>query len=140
MGTVMGGRRPAAHPGFTLGRFGGARGIAGGGGRLSLFTPDPGISRRVVVIQGRVPPLVFRNSPESVDAVVIVAGKRDPGPSFPKRLLSPEQEAEVRKLICDKRPEQMKMPFALWTRAVWGRRESFSMISSVTNQGKCAAG
>ena len=33
-----------------------------------------------------------------------------------KRLLSPEQEAEVRKLICDKRPEQMKMPFALWTR------------------------
>jgi transposase len=34
-----------------------------------------------------------------------------------KRLLSAEQEAEVRKLICDKRPEQMKMPFALWTRA-----------------------
>ena len=33
-----------------------------------------------------------------------------------KRLLSPEREAEVRKLICDKRPEQMKMPFALWTR------------------------
>jgi len=150
-----------------------------------------------------------------------------------KRLLSAEQEAEVRKLICDKRPEQMRMPFALWTReavrqlvlerfgiglavrsvgeylcrwgftpqkplkrayeqqpeavrewldaeypviakrardeggeihwadetavvntdvrgrsysprgktpetrAVWGRRESFSMISSVTNQGKC---
>lgn len=150
-----------------------------------------------------------------------------------KRLLSPEQETEVQKLICDKRPEQMKMPFALWTReavrqmilerfgvelavrsvgeylgrwgftpqkplkrayeqhpgavkewlgteypliakrareeggeihwadeaavantdvrgrsysprgktpetrAVWGRRESFSMISSVTNQGKC---
>ena len=150
-----------------------------------------------------------------------------------KRLLSPEREAEVRRLICDKRPEQMKMPFALWTReavrqlilerfgiglavrsvgeylgrwgftpqkplkrayeqqpeavkewldteypriakrakeeggeihwadetavantdvrgrsysprgktpetrAVWGRRESFSMISSVTNQGKC---
>ena len=26
-----------------------------------------------------------------------------------KRLLSPEREAEVRKLICDKRPEQMKM-------------------------------
>lgn len=150
-----------------------------------------------------------------------------------KRLLSAGQEAEARKLICDKRPEQMKMPFALWTReavrqmirerfgvelavrsvgeylgrwgftpqkplkrayeqqpgavrewldteypliakrareeggeihwadetavantdvrgrsysprgktpetrAVWGRRESFSMISSVTNQGKC---
>ncbi len=150
-----------------------------------------------------------------------------------KRLLTPAQEKEVQRLICDKRPEQMKMDFALWTRdavrqlirerfdvhlavrsmgdylnrwgftpqkpikrayeqqseavrkwldeeypriatkarmegaeihwtdetavvntdvrgrsysprgqtpetrAVWGRRESFSMISSVTNQGKC---
>jgi transposase len=33
------------------------------------------------------------------------------------RLLSEEQSAHVRRLICEKRPEQMKMPFALWTRA-----------------------
>lgn len=33
------------------------------------------------------------------------------------RKLAPEQEAALRKMICDKRPEQLKMDFALWTRA-----------------------
>jgi transposase len=33
-----------------------------------------------------------------------------------KRQLSPEQEAHIQRLICEKRPEQMKMQFALWTR------------------------
>lgn len=37
-----------------------------------------------------------------------------------KRLLSPEQEAHIRKLICDKRPEQLKMEFALWSRLAVG--------------------
>ena len=32
------------------------------------------------------------------------------------RRLSAEQEAAVRRTICDKRPEQLKMGFALWTR------------------------
>jgi transposase len=32
------------------------------------------------------------------------------------RKLTPEQEAALRKMICDKRPEQLKMDFALWTR------------------------
>lgn len=32
------------------------------------------------------------------------------------RRLSAEQEAVVRRTICDKRPEQLKMAFALWTR------------------------
>ncbi len=33
-----------------------------------------------------------------------------------KRTLSREQEQELRRLITDKTPEQLKMPFALWTR------------------------
>lgn len=33
------------------------------------------------------------------------------------RSLTPSQEERIRKLICDKRPEQLKMDFALWTRA-----------------------
>ncbi len=32
------------------------------------------------------------------------------------RSLTPAQEDKIRKLICDKRPEQLKMDFALWTR------------------------
>ena len=34
-----------------------------------------------------------------------------------KRVLTTEQEQILRKLICDKRPEQLKMDFALWSRA-----------------------
>ncbi len=33
------------------------------------------------------------------------------------RLLDAQQEAQVRKLISDKTPDQLKMPYALWTRA-----------------------
>ncbi len=33
------------------------------------------------------------------------------------RLLSESQESAVRQIICDKRPEQLKMEFALWNRA-----------------------
>jgi transposase len=33
-----------------------------------------------------------------------------------KRTLSGEQEAHIRQLICDQRPEQLKMEFALWSR------------------------
>ncbi len=33
------------------------------------------------------------------------------------RALNAEQEHALRKLICDKRPEQLKMEFALWSRA-----------------------
>ncbi len=33
------------------------------------------------------------------------------------RLLDATQEALVRKLIADKTPDQLKMPYALWTRA-----------------------
>ena len=42
------------------------------------------------------------------------------------RRLTPEQEATIRTTICDKRPEQLKMDFYLWSRAAVGeliRRE-----------------
>ena len=32
------------------------------------------------------------------------------------RTLTTEQEKELQKAICDKCPDQMKLPFALWTR------------------------
>ncbi len=33
------------------------------------------------------------------------------------RLLSEAQEWDIQRIICDKRPEQLKMDFALWNRA-----------------------
>ena len=39
---------------------------------------------------------------------------REPGDG---RHLSADQESHIRKVICDKRPEQLKMDFALWNRA-----------------------
>jgi hypothetical protein len=42
-----------------------------------------------------------------------VRGKKPGG----GRMLSEEQERAVQQIICDKRPEQLKMEFALWNRA-----------------------
>lgn len=38
-----------------------------------------------------------------------------------KRALSAEQEGHIQKLICEKRPEQLKMDFALWSRIAVGQ-------------------
>lgn len=47
-------------------------------------------------------------------AIVPADRGRDMGDA---RILSAEQEAMIRKTICDKRPEQLKMDFCLWSRA-----------------------
>jgi hypothetical protein len=48
-----------------------------------------------------------------------------PGPRGKKscegRILTPDQEAHIQELIVEKRPEQLKMDFALWTRAAAGQ-------------------
>lgn len=43
--------------------------------------------------------------------------KRRGRPKGSSRILTPQQEKQIQKTVCDKRPEQLKMPFALWTRA-----------------------
>jgi transposase len=54
------------------------------------------------------------------------------------RILTPEQEAHIRKLIADQRPEQLKMDFALWTRAAVGELivHEFKIALSVRGVGK----
>jgi transposase len=54
------------------------------------------------------------------------------------RKLSAEQEAHIQKLIVEKRPEQLKMEFALWTRAAVGQliEREFKIALSVRGVGK----
>jgi transposase len=54
------------------------------------------------------------------------------------RSLTPEQEGHIRKLIADQRPEQLKMDFALWTRAAVGEliMREFKIVLSVRGVGK----
>jgi len=54
------------------------------------------------------------------------------------RTLSPEQEKELRKAIHDKCPDQMKLPFALWTRemVVSVIKKQFGVTLSVSSVGR----
>jgi len=58
-----------------------------------------------------------------------------------KRLLSAEQEREVRRLICDKTPDQLKMPYALWTRGAVSQliEHRFGIAIAVRTMGKYLA-
>lgn len=59
-------------------------------------------------------------------------------PTGTARTLTPEQEKQVKKDIRDKRPEQMKMDFALWTReaVLVYIREHFGIVMPVRTVGE----
>jgi transposase len=58
-----------------------------------------------------------------------------------KRVLSAEQEAQVQKLIMDKTPDQLKMPYALWTRHAVAQliEQHFGVRLQVRTMGKYLA-
>src|SRR5688500_13758082 len=49
----------------------------------------------------------------------LAGGRRGRRPGEQKAL-SPQQEARIRRLVADKCPDQLKLPFALWTREAVG--------------------
>jgi transposase len=53
------------------------------------------------------------------------------------RLLSAEQEAQVRRLIADRTPDQLKMPYALWTRTAVAQliEQRFGIVLAVRTMG-----
>jgi transposase len=53
------------------------------------------------------------------------------------RLLSAEQEVEVRRLIADRTPDQLKMPYALWTRTAVAQliEQRFGVVLAVRTMG-----
>lgn len=54
-----------------------------------------------------------------------------------QRVLTPDQEKQIQKDICEKRPEQLKMDFALWTREAVMKyiKEHFGIVLSVRTVG-----
>jgi transposase len=54
------------------------------------------------------------------------------------RMLSPEQEQHICQIICDKRPEQLKMDFALWNRAAVKQliKQQYDIDVAVRTMGK----
>lgn len=57
------------------------------------------------------------------------------------RVLSAAQEEAIQRLIIDKRPEQLKMDFSLWSRAVVGQliEQEFGIRLQVRSVGKYLA-
>ena len=57
------------------------------------------------------------------------------------RVLTPPQEQAIQRTVCDKRPEQPKMEFALWSRAAVMRliKREYGIEPHVRSVGKCLA-
>jgi hypothetical protein len=56
-----------------------------------------------------------------------------------QRLLSPAQESLVQRLIADKAPDQLQMPYALWSRAAVAEliEQRFGLKLKVHTMGMC---
>ena len=64
-------------------------------------------------------------------------GKKRGAKSENKKLLSKIQEQEVQKMICDVMPDQLKLPYALWTRKAVKEliEREFSVVLAITTMG-----
>jgi hypothetical protein len=83
---------------------------------VRLYLRGAGVME-IVTLTGLIYPMVRKAIGLFVEggwpAIKAAARSRNAGDG---RLLSAEQEAAVRHTICDKRPKQLKMEFALWPR------------------------
>jgi transposase len=77
---------------------------------------------------------------EELGAVALAPGKRGRR-SGQDRALSAVQEQAIQRTICDKRPEQLKMEFALWSRAAVGQliEREYGVVLHVRSVGKYLA-
>ncbi|WP_408634717.1 helix-turn-helix domain-containing protein [Petralouisia muris] len=56
-----------------------------------------------------------------------------------KRQLTPAQEKEIRRILIDKSPDQMKLSFMLWTRAAVCQlvEEKYGITITLRNMSEC---
>lgn len=75
------------------------------------------ISREIGLSYPAVCNIVNRYRASEASGVTALAPARRGRRAVEDRSLSAEQETLIQRLICEKRPEQLKMEFALWSRA-----------------------
>lgn len=76
-----------------------------------------GVAETVGLTQGTIISAMKSYKAGGWKAVAVGARGRSVGDG---RTLSAEQETSVRRIICDRTPDQLKMPYALWTRSAVG--------------------
>lgn len=75
------------------------------------------VSETVGLAQGTIISAMKSYKTGGWEAVAVGARGRSVGDG---RTLNAEQEKTIRKMICDRTPDQLKMPYALWTRSAVG--------------------
>jgi transposase len=99
-----------------------------GGMKLAVVATTVGLS------QGTIISAMKSYNAGSWPAVAVGARGRSTGDG---RTLTAEQEKTIRKMICDRTPDQLKMPYALWTRSAVGEliRQQFGVKLPVRTVG-----